>query len=228
MPYRSVRPVVFLLLILPLLIVLSLSPVQAEPQAKEQAKDDPPPSKTILYQMFGRKSYVRGEPMTQIVDTSTYAAILEYKLTEHSSLIVRYSAASYGIDQEALSRTLAKAKALGIDLPPLNLSDTVRMHSGLLGYKYWFNTQHKMNPFVEISLGFSNPTPTLDKGKKLAQSAALGFQHKIGNVWSLYVEGRALRWQQRDVPAAWEDILDIGKTVTTVSSEFSLGLGRTL
>lgn len=229
----SYRPIaaVFLFLILPWLTGLSISPVHAEPSvappAKERTAAADSSRKTIFYQMFGRKEYVHGEPMTEIVDTYTYAAILDFGLTEHSSFILRYGVASYGIDQDALNRTIATAERIGIHLPPLNLSDTVRIHVGTLGYKYRFNPSSKVNPFVEMGIGLSNPIPTLDTGTKLTASAALGFQYTLGNVWSLYIESRALAWKQRDVLEAW-DILDAGKTVTTASNEFSLGLGKVL
>ena len=233
----SYRPIaaVFLFLILPWLTVLSISPVhaevpvepQAEPPAKEHTAVADSSRKTILYQMFGRKEYVHGEPMTQIVDTYTYAAILDVSLTEHSSFILRYGVASYGIDQDALNRTMATADRMGLHLPPLNLSDTVRIHVGTLGYKYRFNRPYTMNPFVEMGLGLSNPIPTLDTGIKPTASAALGFQYTLGKTWSLYIEGRALAWRQRDILEAW-DLLGISKTVTTVSNEFSLGLGKVL
>ena len=117
--------------------------------------------------------------MTEIVDTYTYAAILDFGLTEHFSFILRYGVASYGIDQDALNRTIATAERIGIHLPPLNLSDTVSIHVGTLGYKYRFNPHNKMNPFVEMGLGLSNPMPVLDTGTKLTASAALGFQHTL-------------------------------------------------
>ena len=222
--YRPIIAAVFLFL--PWLTGLSTSPVHAEapiaPPAKERAAAADSSRKTIFYQMVGRKEYVHGKPMTEIVDTYTYAAILDFGLTEHSSFILRYGVASYGVKQDVLTLNAQKR-----GLPPLNLSDTVRIHVGTLGYKYRFNRTPKMSPFVEMGIGLSNPIPTLDTGTKLTVSAAMGFQYTLGKTWSLYAESRALAWKQRDVLEAW-DIFGIGKTVTTVSNEFSLGLGKVL
>ena len=78
--------------------------------------------------------------------------------------------------------------------------------SYLLGYRYRFLPKEKLTPFVEAGIGFTDPRSISDKGRKLAQSVAVGFSYKFYRRWAFYLESRGVWWRQDYVTVALNEL----------------------
>ena len=225
--YRPIT-VVFLFLILPWLTVLSISPVhaEAEPSSEKSEDADTRFGFTVYPLTIGIKNYIHGEPMKQIENTGASQLVLMDELTGNFFLVFRYATAAYTINQNAI---IGPAKERGIHLPTLDISDTVRMHSVMVGCRYYLDKANPMKPFVEMGPGLSSPVPPYDEGVKPALAASMGLEYTLLNRWNLYAETRLIGWRQRDFPEVWAAISPLyeSKTVLTISNENFLGLGYT-
>ena len=226
--YRPIA-VVFLFLILPWLTGLSISPVhaEAEPSSEKSEDSDTRFGFTVYPLMIGIKNYIHGKPMKQIENTGANQLVLMNELTGNFFIVFRYATAAYTINQNAI---IGPAKERGIHLPTLDISDTVRMHSVMVGCRYYLDKANAMKPFVDMgSIGFSSPVPPYDEGVKLALSTSMGLEYTLLNRWNLYAETRLIGWRQRNFPEVWAATSPLyeSKTVLTISNENFLGLGYT-
>lgn len=151
-------------------------------QAEEPSEDSY--YKGESYIKFGTQSYFQGEPISGIKATTLSGFLFSLFLTEKENSAISFSYSARLLFGEP---------------------------SYLLGYRYRFLPKEKLTPVVEAGIGFTDPMSTFDKGRKLAQSIAVGFSYKFYRRWAFHLESRGVLWRQ--------------DYVTVISNELTIGIG---
>ena len=97
----------------------------------------------------------------------------------------------------------------------------------LAGYRYTFQHEKPLHPYVEIGIGTSDPIIGFETGAKSAGTAAIGLQWvrwRAGKT-GVFAEYRSVAWDQDDTADVAEVLLGVeGEDTGIQSAEFMLGL----